>query len=514
MARSPLVTVPDRGEEEDSPAEPTPLVLEYNRLYLWCYRQYESELAASILNRASQPVIAPAGRDPVPLLQALTAAAGISLDPDQQKAVLNAANQRLTVISGGPGTGKTTIIFFILNLLRLLHAGKGSAPPRTLLLAPTGKAAARLTETVHIKSGDDLSAGADPTVAKTIHRALGFQRQSPTVFRYRADNPLAADLVVVDEASMVDIALMSKLFAAVPADARLILLGDKDQLASVEAGSILGDICQAASGKDKESSPLSGCVVNLERGFRFDPDRGIGALTGAIRSGEPERVLTVLRRDRTGEISCHDLPPPERNPVFKSLVVDGFKPYLTAKTAEEALELLAEFRLLCAHRRGREGVENLNRFCRDLLAAAGCLRPDGPWYKGRPIMIRVNDYSQQLFNGDLGVIWDDPDEGGELRAFFPASGGRIRSLLPGRLPGHETAFAMTIHKSQGSEFKRVAVVLPREPSPILTRELLYTAVSRARSQVHLFAPETIIAGAVSGRVTRASGLAFRISEER
>ncbi|MFU8818576.1 MAG: exodeoxyribonuclease V subunit alpha [Desulfurivibrio sp.] len=520
LARSPLVACPASGGEPSVDSSFTPLVLEDNRLYLRRYQQYESDLAAAILQRAARPTTTIDAEGLAAALHTLATAAGISPDPEQREAVLTALRQQLTVISGGPGTGKTTIIFFVLALLQLLAAKTRQAPPRMLLLAPTGKAAARLGEAVR-EQKERLTAAVDddspwrwklaglPEKAMTIHRALGYQPENPTSFRHRADNPLAADLVVVDEASMVDTALMSKLFAAVPPGARLILLGDKDQLASVEAGSILGDICVAAA-DGKEPNRLAPCVVTLNRGFRFDPEQGIGALTGAIKAGESETALDILRHDQANQVAMADPVELERDRDFQRLLVEGFRPGLEANTVAEALARLNDFRLLCAHRRGETGVDSLNIFCRSLLAASGLLKPAGEWYRGRPIMITANDYGLRLFNGDLGVIWDSPEDHHELRAFFPDGGDGVRRLLPSRLPRHETAFAMTVHKSQGSEFERVAVVMPREPSPIMTRELLYTAISRARRRAQIFGSEAVIAAAISRRVERSSGLAARL----
>ncbi len=588
-----------------------PLVLANHRLYLHRYWQYERTLVTDIRRRAvlvqPQPDLIWAEQR----LRKLATATGVELDRDQQRAVLAALRHHLTVITGGPGTGKTTIIFFILTILaqepsrfhvkptavlgdevavpkcavaapgsKVATSGSaiavlsgdaasserdvavpenheiaasghdvvasGGNPPRILLLAPTGKAALRLGEAISQKQ-DSLVAALPDLADKgrrlagvpapmTIHRALGYQSDNPTVFRYNRDRPLAADLVVVDEASMVDLALMSKLLAAIPPKARLILLGDQDQLASVEAGAILGDICRASSG-------LASCVVSLQRGFRFDPQRGIGALVRRIKAGASASALAVparglnlgagdeqhpglelssawrrtlpIKSERWPELTLNVAPDPENDPEFRALILAGFRGYLEASSAAEALSRLNDFRLLCPHRRGPAGVERLNVFCRELLMIAELIPGWSPalgpneWYRGRPLLVVANNYDIRLFNGDLGVIWDSPEDNGELMAFFPAAAG-LRRLSLGRLPRHETAFAMTIHKSQGSEFFRVAVVLPREDSPLLSRELLYTAVSRARGSVHLFGPEAVISKAVERRRQRSSGLAEQL----
>ncbi|MDF1614988.1 exodeoxyribonuclease V subunit alpha [Desulfurivibrio dismutans] len=514
------------GRTHIHPDSAAPLVLSGERLYLRRYWQYEQALAGEIKRRAVRVTAPPAPEVAADRLTALAMAAGVELDQDQRAAVLGALNHYLAVISGGPGTGKTTIIFFIITLLQELSVVQQGESLRILLLAPTGKATARLAETLRDR--------AQGFAAMTIHRALGYQRETPTIFRHNRENQLAADLVVVDEASMVDLALMSKLFAAVPPRARLVLLGDKDQLASVEAGSILGDICLAAP-------RLASAVIELNRGFRFDPQRGVGALVRGIKAGEPERVLAVpvrmedekvdLEKLAAAEVTLSEQVDPVANPTLRELVLAGFRPCLEASSPAEALARMGDFRLLCAHRRGPYGVEQLNGFCRQLLLAAGLLgktasrapettlapRESGgageseQYYRGQPVLVVANSYETRLFNGDLGIIWNSPEDEEQLMAFFPAADGPPRMLPPGRLPRHETAFAMTIHKSQGSEFQRVAVILPQEDSPLLSRELLYTAVSRARRRVHLFGTAEVISRAIRRRVTRTSGLAEALS---
>ncbi|MEW6502116.1 MAG: ATP-binding domain-containing protein, partial [Thermodesulfobacteriota bacterium] len=290
--------------------------------------------------------------------------------------------------------------------------------------------------------------------------------------------------------------------------AALVLLGDKDQLASVEAGSLMGDLCFAATAGDG-ATPLAGSVAELTTSFRFAAEAGVGALVGRIKAGDSEGMLVRLDgRDADSRLYAAPLPL-SRNEPLRRLIVEGYRPSLTATDPGEALARLADFRLLCALRRGPFGVGALNGLCERVLAEAGLLRPQGEWYQGRPLMVTANHYGLRLFNGDLGVLW--PDGSGTLHAWFldPAS-GRLRSVPTARLPGHETAFAMTVHKSQGSEFTRVVVLLPEEVSPVLTRELLYTAVSRARKAVAIFGTPEILRQAVAQRVVRRSGLRQRL----
>jgi exodeoxyribonuclease V alpha subunit len=495
---------------------PTPLVLAGSRLYLFRYWHYEARLAAAIRLRAGTALPA---EEAAAVLERLLAGSHITASPAQRRAVIMAATRRLAVISGGPGTGKTTIVLYLLALIQELAKASGRDFARILLLAPTGKAAARLAQSMQERLAllpvDEAVRAALPREAATIHRALGYQRRTPTTFRHGLDNPLPAEVVIVDEASMVDLALMSKLFSAVASEARLVLLGDKDQLASVEAGSLMGDLCLAAgieaTAEAAAAAVLAGSVVQLDESFRFAAGQGIGALVRQIKAGDSEAMLAQLDGSQP-EVVLHPATLPlAGNDRLRKAVVEGYRAYLAAANADEALARLNGFRVLCAHRRGPAGVRAVNEFCVRVLAEAGWLQPQEQWYQGRPLMITANNYSSQLFNGDLGVVWPDPADG-TLRAWFSdQAGGRLRALPAGRLPAHETAFAMTVHKSQGSEFERVAVVLPDEPSPVLTRELLYTAVSRARKAVTLFGAPEILRQAVARRVVRDSGLRQRLT---
>ena len=488
-----------------------PLVLDgSDRLYLARSFAYQQRLAEFLLKRAAAVV-----RDLDPkLLDAGLARLFDSSGPDasnpQAAGARVACERLLSVISGGPGTGKTSTVVRILALLVEQNLAVGADPPRVALLAPTGKAAARLSESVQqalAADGDrrlQCPAGVRKTIphqASTIHRALGRNPRRPARFVHHAGRPLAVDVVVVDEASMVDLALMAKLVEALPAQARLILLGDRDQLVSVEAGAVLGDICPPSEAR-QTGTPLAACVVELTHSYRFAADTGIGALSRAINGGDSDQVMDLLTdagQDQVQWLTLED--PSHARRVLGTLIQDGFRPTLAGETATDRLAAFGAFRILCAHRSGALGLEAFNPLVEQLLRVDG-LRPDGAFYEGRPIMVTHNDYQVGLFNGDTGLMAVDPDSR-QLRAYFP---GRDRPLPPAQLPVHETAFAMTAHKSQGSEFDEVLVVLPPQPSAVLTRELLYTAVTRARKRVTVCGSETVIRHAVETPVQRFSGL--------
>jgi exodeoxyribonuclease V alpha subunit len=512
-----------------------PLVLDASgRLYLQRYWRYQTRLAAALLSRAAEEE--PAIDDPVlaaglaRLFSAEQRESG-AVD-DQCVAAVVAVLRRLCVISGGPGTGKTHTVVRILALLVEQALQRGERPPRVALLAPTGKAAARLSEAIRIGKAE-LPCGPEvvaaiPQEAATLHRGLGAIPGRSARYRHGPDQPLLADVVVVDEASMVDLALMARLLDAVPAHARLILLGDRDQLASVEAGAVLGDICNRGAGgafsdafaarvaarlgvmlpRGAAAPTRSGiwdCIVSLTRSYRYRVESGIGRLAAAINAGDVDGVGAALAAGG-GVMRIDPAPAGALGPQLERAVRDGFAPYCAAADALQRLEALQRFRVLCAHRRGPFGVEQLNAQIEQLLAAAGQLRTDAVFYLGRPILVTENDYQVQLFNGDVGTIAAHPQRPNERVAVFLAPDGSPRYVAPARLPPHETAFAMSVHKSQGSEFDAVAVLLPDEPSPITSRELLYTAVTRARERVVLSARPAVIAHAVTHRSERASGL--------
>jgi exodeoxyribonuclease V alpha subunit len=511
---------------------PRPLVLDaHGRLYLQRYFAYEARLARALLERS--------GKAEERIDQRALAASLARLFPPadtrgalQRVAALVFLGQRVTVISGGPGTGKTYTVAKALALLQEQALAAGRAPYRVLLAAPTGKAAQRLGDAIRenlAKLDLDPEKLGIPTQAATLHRALGFQPRTPTRFRRHAGHPLVEDVIVVDEASMVDLALMAKLVDAVRPDARLLLLGDKDQLASVEAGAILADIyAGAGDGVSRalasELAELAGAkvavssrrpepglhdgMIHLTESHRFDDDGGIAALGRAVNAGDSAAALQVLAAG--GSVSLVRVANRRELEGALGPLVDGRLGAIGSGPPAARLALLDQFRVLAAHRQGPFGVEGLNAFVAAELGRRERVEPRGPFFDGRPVLVVANDYDVSLFNGDVGVL--APRAPGEpLRAWFRGDEpGALRELSPARLPGHETAFALSVHKSQGSEFAEVALVLPERPSPVLTRELVYTAVTRARRRVTIFGSESVLRHAIETRVERASGLAERL----
>lgn len=494
------------------PADFAPLILDdHSRLYLHRYWQYESNLARAISERARE---LPAPTDRARLEQGLERLfpSAANADQSQRLAATTAAQRTFCVITGGPGTGKTRTVVFILALL-LEQSAKAAF--RIALAAPTGKAAARLQEAVNkLKPAlpcDPAILERLPTEAFTLHRLLGIHPVTSQP-RYDRTNPLPFDLVVLDEASMVDLALMAKLFDALPAKARIILLGDKDQLASVEAGAVLGDICHGARIQRQPSptpkSALAGCIVQLDKTHRFADSSGILELSQAINVGDIATAKTILQSFDFGRpgVRGRELPAPkDLKQTLRSEVLPPFASLIQETDPARALQALGQFRILCALRRGPYGVEAVNRSIEQILAEAGLIAPRQRNYAGRPILITRNDPSLKLFNGDLGILLPDAVSG-ELRAWFTTADGSVRSVIPLRLPEHETAFAMTIHKSQGSEFERVLMLLPDRENPLLTRELLYTGITRASQQVELWFREAVLIKAIEQSVRRSSGL--------
>ncbi len=410
---------------------------------------------------------------------------------EQRAAAHVALSQGLTVLTGGPGTGKTTTVARLLALLAEQAALTGRPSPRIALAAPTGKAAARLQEAVQLQVdqlGPQDRSRLTGLQTTTVHRLLGSRPDTSSRFRHHRGNRLPHDVIVVDETSMVSLTMMARLLEAVRPETRLLLVGDPDQLASVEAGAVLADLVEGLG---------AARVASLTTSHRFGP--AIGELAAAVRAGDADAALEVLRAG--GEHiewlpsaqSLRDVLLPHALRLREACVLGD---------AATALRTLEEHRLLCAHRRGPFGVAHWNRQVERWLTEATGEPLWSTWYAGRPILVTANDYGLKLYNGDTGVTVNSPDG---LRV---AVGGL--SFTPGRLAEVETVHAMTIHKSQGSQAAEVTVLLPPEDSRLLTRELFYTAVTRAKSHVRVVGSEAQVHAAIDRQAVRATGLGRRL----
>ena len=512
-----------------------PLHLEGPNLYLDRLWGDECLVASELTSRAAQPMD---GVDEALLAAGLARLFPGDKEPDLQRlAAASAVLRRMSVIAGGPGTGKTTTV---ARALALLHDVNGSGrPPLIALAAPTGKAAARLEESVRAEA---RQVDVDPLVRErldalegtTLHRLLGFNPGNRSRFRHNRLNRLPHDVVVIDETSMVSLSMMARLIEAVRPEARLILVGDPEQLASVEAGAVLGDIVgpvadgfrmgetarrrlAAVSGLEvPDGGPPGGPaigdgIVVLRRVHRFAG--AIAELAEAIQRGDADRAVSVLRAPDTNvrwipaDVGVEGHETDALREVRQLAIASGSAVIEAARAgrAMEAISALGRFRLLCAHRRGPEGVATWMHHVETWLRA----EVDGfatgtDWYVGRPLIVTENDYGLQLYNGDTGVVI----EVGEARRLVAAfeRGGAIAEVSPTRLAAVDTVYAMTVHKSQGSQFQTVAFLLPPVSSRVLTRELLYTAVTRAQEQLLLVGTEERIRAAIERPITRASGL--------
>ncbi|MFF7705972.1 exodeoxyribonuclease V subunit alpha [Pseudomonas sp. NPDC007930] len=565
LAANPLVEDHDNGLEQPE----RPLVLAGARLYLRRYWNYERRIAQALAERLEQPASTPAqlGERLQQLFPEPLWVNGERQSDWQKLACALCARAHFSVITGGPGTGKTTSVVRLLGLLQT-PAVQAGRPLRIRLAAPTGKAAARLSESIGravsaLPVSDEVRA-AIPTEVSTLHRLLGSRPDSRN-FIHHAGNRLQLDVLVVDEASMIDLEMMACLLAALPPAARLILLGDKDQLASVDAGSVLGDLCRDAEAghysqatvrwlaehtgeavqapalvfAEGAGDPLAQQTVMLRYSRRFDAEQGIGRLARLVNAQQASaaRQLLAAPSDQLLALRLRN----EQDAALDTLLIDGqgerpgYRHYLQALQhlrpaagtewdapawqawAAELLVAFDRFRLLCALRRGPWGVEGLNQRLAAALHARGLLPGEHGWYEGRPVLVTRNDYSLNLMNGDIGIALQVPTPGGQLalRVAFPRNDGSagVRFVLPSRLVEVDTVFAMTVHKSQGSEFEHTALVLPDALNPVLTKELLYTAITRGKRWFSLAEVNpAVFEGAAGRQVERTSGLPAQLAE--
>jgi exodeoxyribonuclease V alpha subunit len=568
LASGVVVEAGDRG--------PAPLVLDRDgRLYLRRYFDYERRLAARLVAaQGERRQVGPAagallrslfaGASPAQLAlpfgeaadspteirpprRAEPARPARSAEPDwQQLAVALALTGSLAIISGGPGTGKTATV------VRLLACLLADAPQtRIALAAPTGKAAARMLEAIRERAAElpPLLRALLPVESFTVHRLLGVDGAG--LFRHHPGNPLPFDVLVVDEASMLDLSLATHLLEAVEPQARIVLLGDKDQLAAVEAGAVFSElgtdpalgaariaqlaevsgvepakirppaVAGTAATRGAAGDALRDSVIWLDRNFRFGAGSAIGQLAADINAGDAAAALARLRGADPRELGWLDDDGTTLASASLQRIVDGYADYLDAVGAGSGdiaavTAAFGRFRVLCAVRDGARGVRAINELMgRRVRAKMGDRLETGggtPWYPGRPVLVQRNDYALKLFNGDVGLVLPDAGAGGALRAFFPGQDGAFRAVAPVRLPPHDTAFAITVHQSQGSEFERLLLLLPAQTSRATTRELLYTAITRARDGLDLIASAAVLEHAIATRTERRGGLAARLRE--
>ena len=503
-----------------------PFVLFQDRLYLQRYFRYETTFLRRIYRFLETEKVLEEERlaqleEHADLIKAQFPSAGNTAADWQLAAAITGVLNNFTIITGGPGTGKTTTVAKILNILYGIDPAL-----KVVLAAPTGKAAARLAESLRNFKNEkfqSLSPG-------TIHRLLKSKRDSP-YFHHNASNPLNYDVVIVDECSMIDVALFAKLLDAIGPETRLILLGDKDQLASVEAGSFFGDLCQAqgainlfsprrvkvmnkfganltpAHESTDGQHPLFQHLVELRTSHRFSDDKGIGKFSKAIIRNNKQAILEFLQENADEQVVIDQVYSKE---LFEQFIA-GYEAFIKEPDTLSALKKMNALRVLCAVRQGEQGLYAVNKAIEKYLHDKKLIRANVEFYENRPIILTRNYYEHNLFNGDTGII--RPDANGILMAWFEDGQGELKAVLPGYLTDAETVFAMTIHKSQGSEFNEVLVVLPQTTEvAILTRELLYTAVTRARSKVYVQASEALLLLAAQRFVERASGIATRFIE--
>ena len=546
LAASRWVSQPD---DANAPAATdAPLVLEGGLLYLRRYREYERALALGLQRIAAQVPNADSLATLAPLFANLFPEARDG-DDRQARAAALALRHALLLVTGGPGTGKTTTITRMLVLLAAQATQANVPMPRIALAAPTGRAAERMADSVRqavqalAASGIDASLlAALPTGGTTLHRLLGTIPDSSR-FRHDHDHPLPFDVVVVDEASMIDLPLMAKLVDAVADGTRLVLLGDPDQLPSVEAGDVLAAILGAAGSgehlprddadalrpllgvpahehsRDNANSDASpgfpGRRVQLARGWRQDTSLQLAPLAAAVRTGDANRALSLLRGGTLSNVHFHEgLVDPLQ--AQRDRLLAHWQSLAEAATPADALARANRLRLLTAVREGPQGARSLNARIEAMLsegALGGTQRRGGDrHFHGQLLIVTENSYRHRLFNGDTGLCLRDAD--GTLMAWFPGDRPDApRAFHPAALPAHDSAFAMTVHKAQGSEFDSTWLLLPAHPTRVLSRELVYTAITRARRELHIAGGEGVIRDALSRHASRWSGLGWRLRNQ-
>jgi exodeoxyribonuclease V alpha subunit len=509
------------------PGDYKPLIIDNNRLYLHRYWNYEQKLVKSLLSRI-ETTFPPDFNNYQYQISSFFNSSSLSTSGDhldfQYIAALVSLVNRCTIITGGPGTGKTTTVAKILVLLLMVYGTR----KRIALAAPTGKAAARLSSSITqalpaITCPDEIKSSI-PTQATTLHRLLGTISHSPE-FIYNEVHPLPYDIVVIDEASMIDLALMSKLVTALSPECKLILLGDKDQLSSVEAGSVLGDICDTGTPHSftsdfsrslqsivpkftipKKNEPeFANCIVTLQKSYRFDDSSGIGLLSRAINDGNSDLAFDILNNSEQKECVYRPLSTQtDFNLMLQKFANNYFSPLQKQNDPHTLFSYLDSFRILCAVRQGPFGVEAINEQITSVLLKK---KSDSTQvYCGKPIIITSNNYSLNIFNGDTAIIVQDISDPTNHKVAFRNQDNSIRYLALRQIVSWETAYSLTVHKSQGSEFDSVLLILPPIQSPVLTRELLYTAVTRAKKRVEIWGTPQILKSCIDSQIVRTSGL--------
>ncbi|MEY2486738.1 MAG: exodeoxyribonuclease alpha subunit [Verrucomicrobiota bacterium] len=479
------------------PESGAPIVIAGNRLFLRRYWEYEQSLARSVTMRARRNAATP------------------DSSGQQSAAIGGALKNYFTIISGGPGTGKTTTVLKILE--QFVQETAVTRRPRIALAAPTGKAAARIQELLRTLHDDAMMAQEIrqflPLTASTIHRLLGAKPNS-VFFKHNRANPLPLDLLIVDEASMIPLPLMAKLFDALLENTRVILLGDRDQLASVQPGAVLADMADAAVA---EKSPLLNALFVLSKNFRFGNENAIYQLSNAVRFGRADEAIELLAGKNGGEVTGKMLPAVAHlSAQLEGLLLERYKTYIAESDPLKAIKEFNRFRVLCAVREGAFSVRQVNAGIEGVLHRTGLITDPSQPYAAKPILVTKNDYEAQLFNGDIGVILPDPKdrESRQLWAWFIGVDGEPRRLSPARLPEHDLAYAMTVHKAQGSQFEHVLFLLPDRDSPLLTRELIYTGLTRASKRVDVWFNQEVFRNGVTRKAIRVSGLCDALAHPR